>query len=50
MIQESLIEHQLSELVDRTSNLHSKLAPDSFQNMALFGQTGCRIGETKVNE
>ena len=41
---EKQLEQVLTELSDSISQTHKQLAPDCFNNMALFGDMGCRIG------
>jgi len=46
-LEEETLSQRLSSLGDATSHLLRSLAPDCYNNMALFGKTGCRIGETQ---
>ena len=41
---ENQLEQVLTDLSDSISPVHRQLAPDCFNNMALFGDMGCRIG------
>ena len=46
-LEEEYLSQRLSSLGDETSHLMISLAPDCYNNMALFGKNECCIGETQ---
>ena len=43
---EQRLEAVCVRIADTINPIHKRLAPDCYNNMALFGDVGCRIGTT----
>ena len=43
------LENSSVDIADTVAPLHRRLAPDCFNNMALFSKHGCRVGNLEDN-